>query len=146
MGDWKKLKYKIAFCIYLSLYLLLLNYNPYLRYWAYHFWGAIGTYAMGDRSPILTVLNALICSGLMIGVIYYYTLDKKYLGFVMVVFGMVYTIGFMLFMIEKFVSESLIPDQVNNTVELLTIQPTLMIILLGGHHLNKIQKLTPLEE
>lgn len=142
MGDWKKLSNQLALCFFLSVYMIILHYNPYLRYWAYHFWGAIGSYSMGNRSPVLTILNALICSGLMIGIVYFYTLDKKYINFTILLFGLLYSAGFGLYIIEKFVNESLVPDEVNNAVELLTIQPTLLIILLGGYHLHQMQRFT----
>ena len=137
MDKSRRFKHKVFLGFFLSTYVIILYFNPYFRYYAYHFWGAIGAYAMGGRSPILTALQSMLCSGLMIGIIYGYTLDKKYLVFVTMIFGGLYITGIVLFVIEKFVSESLIPDQINSTIELLTIQPTLLVILLGSYQFFK---------
>jgi hypothetical protein len=98
----------------------------------------VGWGSVNGKSIIVTLTLTLLCTGSMLSVVYAYTLDKGFVAFAGSLFMVLYFWGGFLFLTEKFVSKTLLPDRFNSQVETLLTYPILLILLLVCYKLYKM--------
>ncbi|MDX2306453.1 MAG: hypothetical protein NW226_26830 [Microscillaceae bacterium] len=99
-------------------------------------WGS-----MNGKPIFITGFYSLLCTCLIIAIIYVYTQDKIFSKYVGIFYGFLYVIGGVLFVIEKFVSKTLLPDKLNIYVETLIAYPFLLLCFAAAYQLYNTQRL-----
>ncbi len=118
------------------LYVISLYYLHFIRYKQKV--GAVQSWFSINQRPIFWIMSvALFCSFLVVMMVYFYTLDKKFAKITAFFYVILFLIGGFLFLIEKGAKIDILPDRLNNIMENLLFTPFSLVIILISFQIYK---------
>ncbi|TAG94977.1 MAG: hypothetical protein EAZ20_00520 [Bacteroidetes bacterium] len=103
------------------------------------------TLTANGKSIFVIGLYSLFCTMFIILIIYFYTKSSSFSLLSVYIYSGMYVLLLIAFVIEKFISKTLLPDRLNSHLETLVYHPFILVVLLGAYQIYQDKSTTNLE-
>ncbi|TAH28776.1 MAG: hypothetical protein EAZ06_08965 [Cytophagales bacterium] len=87
------------------------------------------------KSIFVIGLYSLFCTMFIILILYFYTKSTSFTLLSVYIYSGMYVLLLIAFVIEKFISKTLLPDRLNSHLEMLVYHPFMLVLFLGAYQI-----------